>query len=165
MTSFLYNGITIPERMRHLPIMENGMPLPTFASEAKTILPLNQHTASARLSAMANRRCYICGDKLPDLVSFIGGPDEAMSKLYLSPPVHPECADFILQACPEISDALAPGNPGFFAVSTTANYEYDAEKGVFLISDAEEVWWSKGQRVPGDVMDILHELTQTLRAI
>ena len=40
-----------------------------------------------------SRICGVCGASLMWPVAFIGTPDEAADRLFIYPPLHPECAD------------------------------------------------------------------------
>lgn len=46
------------------------------------------------------RLCGICGESLGYWLVFIGGPVSVENRLFMDPAMHPECADYALEACP-----------------------------------------------------------------
>jgi hypothetical protein len=51
----------------------------------------------------ADRACGICGKPLGYWLTFLGGPSSYASRAYIDPPMHPECAEFSLTACPHLA--------------------------------------------------------------
>ncbi|MCV9964336.1 hypothetical protein OIU34_20830 [Pararhizobium sp. BT-229] len=98
--------VSIPERMRALPIDPRGYPVPvnvTRDRHGKPNFATNDETV--RQTLFREDRCGICGEKLLRGRWSIGGPGSALHPdgAFLDPPMHYECAQYAVQVCPYLA--------------------------------------------------------------
>lgn len=93
----------IPRFLSHLPVDDRGYPIAFFVPvidgkpDFKTMDPAKQ------LIAVKKKLCGICGKPLEGKHSYvISGPVGLQNRAVSDPPMHRECAEFSMQACPHI---------------------------------------------------------------
>jgi hypothetical protein len=95
--------LPIPERLKHLPVDERGYPIPYFVAIVNGKHDFRLLDAEKQRICCEYKKCAICGQKLlKGLYYFISGPMGAMNKVSTDPPMHKECAEFSLLACPHM---------------------------------------------------------------
>jgi hypothetical protein len=149
--------------MRNLPINARGYPIPFFAKRHDKLSVIHEWK---RLIAVIDRRCWVCGEKLGRMASFVLGPSEVFTRTTNEPPMHHSCARWAVRGCPFLSnprrrrtdqdEASDSGveehgqhNPGCWAVWTTAEYRGDCVRGHFelIVEDPVEVLWFHRSRL------------------
>lgn len=98
-----WRSISIPRRMRALQRDKRGYPVPFIAlrdNNNQPIFTANNDVQVAR--AIKEKRCAICGDKLPKGLWFVGGPVSAFHPdgCYLDSPLHHDCMQYAMRVCP-----------------------------------------------------------------
>jgi hypothetical protein len=142
-------ALRIPARMRRLPISPRGYPVPWFVQWMKDGEPVKAGEGepdfrvmdSSKLRrAIAERRCWVCGDRLGSHLTFTIGPMCAVNRTTAEPPSHHECAAFSAIGCPfltkpkmkrndkDMPEGQMPGigllrNPGVTCLWTTRTYQ------------------------------------------
>jgi hypothetical protein len=159
----------IPERIAQLPRDYRGYPVPWFATWNPDGTP-NFVTADngKRVRAIKERLCWVCGQKLGRYLAFVIGPMCSINRVSAEPPVHRECAEFSVHACPfllnpnmnrmpqkyaeghqEPPGIMIARNPGVQAIWMCWEYLLvrDGHGGVVLsIGDPVEVeWFAEGR--------------------
>jgi hypothetical protein len=105
--------LTIPDRIKRLPISPDGYPVPWFVvwyndgepSEFGEGVP-DFRVADPRklIKAVKQNLCWICGEPLGKHRVFTIGPMCSINRTISEPPQHRECAEFSVQACPFLSN-------------------------------------------------------------
>ena len=93
----------LPEGMKNLPVAENGYPVPWFTPIVDGKPDFRAADGNKIVMAIKQRRCWICGKKLPYVgqeVGFVVGPMASLNQISAEPPSHLECARFAVRACP-----------------------------------------------------------------
>jgi hypothetical protein len=112
--------IEVPKFLAHLPT-ERGMPVPftnqhpDFEWETLTEMGVTSRFAVMsviqQIRCARERLCGICGQKLSYWIAFVGGPLSSESRAYVDPPMHEECAEFVMQTCPYVAHSATKRNP------------------------------------------------------
>jgi hypothetical protein len=161
----------IPERIKALPIDPvRKVPVPWFVAwiDGKPEFRAMDHTKLVR--AVREKRCWVCGEPLGRLMTFVIGPMCGVNRVSSEPPSHTECARFSAKHCPflarphmtrreagpdlEAMGATSAGvmierNPGVTLLWTTRGYTPfgDGNGGVlFRIGDPASVEWYRERR-------------------
>jgi hypothetical protein len=100
------SNVPIPDLMRKNKRDRRGYPIPYIVFRDKNGKPqftVNDGRMVKR--CLDHNRCGICGNKLGDLVFFVGGTGSAFhpNGAYIDPPMHKECATYSLQVCPYLA--------------------------------------------------------------
>jgi hypothetical protein len=119
-----FANVSIPPLMAKNKRDKRGYPIPYIVfrdSKGKPQFTVNDHKLVTR--CLNHNRCGICGNKLGDLIYFVGGPASAFhpNGAYVDPPMHKECATYALQVCPYIAFRKYTG--------AKAKYEHDDDDG------------------------------------
>lgn len=64
------------------------------------------------LRCARERLCGLCGQELEYWLAFIGGPASMTNRVFVDPPMHPECGQDAFTLCPHIARPLVPRRPG-----------------------------------------------------
>lgn len=164
----------IPSRIASLPRDHRGYPVPWFVPwiDGKPIF----HAADGRkpVQAVKESRCWICGESLGRYRAFVIGPMCSVNRISAEPPMHLECAEFSVKACPFLTKPkmrrmepiegghkgagiMLDRNPGVCCLWVCKKYEVQIHnKGIlFLIGDPESVrWFAEGRTATrGDVLE------------
>lgn len=90
----------LPGRMRCLPVDHRGFPVPWFVAwpDGAPSFPV----ADGRKFMLAHRKglCWVCGQPLGRVKTFVIGPMCAVNRTSSEPPSHLECARFSARNCP-----------------------------------------------------------------
>jgi hypothetical protein len=167
----------LPPRMQRLPIDARGYPVPWFVAWLDAdgrVVPNGRGKPDFRVispgriqDALIFRRCWICGDKLGSMASFVSGPMCGINRTAGEPPSHLECATFAVKACPFLANpemrrrekGLPEGyqdaagvmirrNPGVCLIWTTRKWTvFRVENGIlFKMGDPEHLtFWCEGR--------------------
>lgn len=98
----LIRDIPIPPRMAHRPINRRGFPVPWFVTEKDASGDwdfVNVHPLRV-VEAVSRGVCFLCGERLGKYVAFVIGPMCSINRVSAEPPVHRECAEYAVRACP-----------------------------------------------------------------
>ena len=96
--------IPIPERMRHLNVYRGyAVPWGVLVADGVVHFAINREEIRDRM--ISEDRCSICGTKLLRGRWFVGGPGSAFHPrgAYIDMPMHSECKDYSLTACPYLA--------------------------------------------------------------
>ena len=151
--------LEMPERMRRLPISDEGYPIPYFVPfiDGK---PEFRGMDGERLGLCVRlKRCWLCGQPLGVHMTFPIGPMCAVNRNIAEPPSHHGCALYGVRACPfltqprmrrnekdvpqgHIAGVGLKRNPGVICLWTTRSYRVWRPPGggvLFAIGDPETV--------------------------
>jgi hypothetical protein len=171
----------LPERMAHLPIDARGYVVPFFVqwvrpgSDPLEPMPVGAPGAVPEfrafdpakwVTAVRDKRCWVCGDPLGKYRTFVIGPMCAINRTTAEPPCHRECAVWSARNCPflsrpqmvrreddrinvetckaQVAGEMIARNPGVTLLWTTRRFQvYDDGRGKPLIEigDPESVVW------------------------
>jgi hypothetical protein len=118
----------MPERMRRLPLTAQGYPTLFFAPVRDGEAILRSVDVKKFERCVRERLCWLCGDKLERLMTFVVSVPVAYTRLTVEPPCHHECAVYAMRACPFITNprmryrTAALEHPGPYALYTTSYY-------------------------------------------
>lgn len=162
-------GVAIPGRIRALPLAPNGFPVPWFVAWVDGVPEFRAMDYAKFVRAIKEKRCWVCGEPLGKLMTFVVGPMCGINRTSSEPPSHLECARFSARYCPflsrphmdrrengleEIGACPAAGhmirrNPGCTLLWTTRAYSLfgDGAGGVLIrIGEPDSVeWWREGR--------------------
>lgn len=94
---------TIPPFLSHLPVDKRGYPIPFFVGTVDGEPEFRYLNATKHDLIINKKLCPICGKKLPkDFFYFISGPQGMKNRTSSDGPMHRECAEFSLIACPHL---------------------------------------------------------------
>lgn len=153
----------LPSRMTHLPLDRRGYPIPWFVAEVNGERDFRVADARKRELAARDRRCWVCGEPIGRLVSFVIGPMCAVNRNTSEPGCHRDCAIFSATACPfltlpksdyrgaNLPDGVTmppgalDGNPGVACIWITRAYRPYRVPGsndwLITLGEPEEVLW------------------------
>jgi hypothetical protein len=120
--------LPMPERMQRLPLTEQGFPRLFFAPVKDGHVILRSVDVAKFHRCIQERLCWLCGEPLGPLMTFVVGAANTCTKLTFEPPCHYECAAYAMRACPFITNpemryrTAAWEHPGRFALYTTSYY-------------------------------------------
>jgi hypothetical protein len=99
---------TWPRAIAALPRDKRGYPI-TYVTYigADGIPDFRILDAERRFRCYEQRLCAVCGEKLGYWIVFISGPECEKTRMFLDPPMHPDCADFALAVCPHLINERA----------------------------------------------------------
>jgi hypothetical protein len=162
---------TLPARMQRLPVFR-GFPVPWFVSTINGEPEFRVMDARKWSRAIAESRCWVCGEKLGHYRVFVIGPMCAVNRVTSEPPNHADCAEWSAKNCPFLSrpqmvrrdatelleagarDAAGVGlkrNPGVALLYWTSHYEvFRAQAGnagrLISLGAPEKVrWFAEGR--------------------
>lgn len=156
----------VPARMAHLPRTAAGLPIPWFVAWKDGRYDFRVVDAHKIAPAVKRRLCWLCGRQMGRMMCFVVGPMCVVNRVSSEPPLHRECAEYAVQACPFLTqpsrvrregglpeDGHMAGtpilrNPGVSALYVTRSFTVSrVPNGVlFDMGDPEEVaWWSRGR--------------------
>lgn len=100
-------GVSIPPRMRHLPLDPRGYPIPhgIYVDSVTKRPHFTVNDEAVRQQTIREDICAICGSKLFRARWSVGGPLSAFHPQgsYIDPPMHLECMTYALQVCPYLA--------------------------------------------------------------
>ena len=149
----------IPPRIAKLPILR-GFPVPWFVEKVNGEFDFRVMSMEKLVKATRFKLCWVCGEPLGALKSFVIGPMCGINHTSAEPPSHRGCAEYSATTCPfltrpnmkrrendvEMADPVGHmirRNPGVCAVWTVNGYKVWREgKGIlFDVGDPVEVTW------------------------
>ncbi len=95
--------LELPDRMRHLPINDEGYPVPYFVPYVDGKPEFRGFDGEKLAICVRHRRCWLCGEPLGKNMVFVIGPMCAVNKVSAEPPSHYDCAKYAAMACPFLS--------------------------------------------------------------
>jgi hypothetical protein len=93
-------SVPMPPKVAALPRNARGYPIPFFVAYVDGLPEFRLARASARGEALRFGLCWVCGQRLGAYVSHVVGPMCCVNRNSAEPPLHRECAEFSVQACP-----------------------------------------------------------------
>lgn len=112
----LYNRsvdvVSMPDRIRRLPVSPNGWPVPWFVewfNDGKpcptgTGVPDFRVIAPRKIATAVNRNlCFVCGSPMGIYKAFTIGPMCAINRVISEPPSHRDCSIYSARICPFLS--------------------------------------------------------------
>jgi hypothetical protein len=95
---------TIPRRLQRRPRDRRGYVIPFAQFVGKDGEPQFQVMDDQKTQhCLAYRLCGLCGEQMGRHVFFVGGELCVTNGLFYDPPMHRECAEYALQACPHLA--------------------------------------------------------------
>lgn len=183
-------GLTpLPQRLTSLPLDARGYPVPWFVAwhDGKPDFRVLDREKTQR--AIHEDLCWICGQRLKPLQTFVFGPSAAIQRLTLEPPSHQECATWAAQNCPfcanpsarhrihnlpdgtsKIAEGIILHNPGVFLCWTTDRYYitgYASNHVVLSVGQPTRVEWYRRGRLatPEEARAALERAGEELKAL
>lgn len=92
----------MPKSMRKRPV-HRGFPVPYFVAWIDGAPDFRIVDTKKFVSALKQKRCWVCGEKLGTELAFTIGAMCAVNRTISEPPSHPECAEWSAVACPFLS--------------------------------------------------------------
>lgn len=161
-------AVYMPPRVRALPISDTGFPVPWFVTWLDGKPDFRVASLDKLDAAVRQRRCWVCGEPLGQIVACVVGPMCTITRTIAEPPTHRDCALFSARVCPFLANPRmrrregglpeghipAPGvpimrNPGAVAVWTTRKVTPFAVQGGRLFELGEPLaveWFAQGTR-------------------
>lgn len=99
-------AVKMPPRIAALPRNARGYPVPFFVAFVDGVPEFRLARAEARTEAVRHKLCWVCGQRLGAFESFVVGRMCCVNRNSAEPPLHLDCAEFSVQACPFM---LKPG--------------------------------------------------------
>ena len=176
--------IQIPQRMRSLPISDEGYPIPYFVpwitdAEGRRYPEFRAMDTEKFFHAIRHKRCWLCGNPLGKYLCFPIGPMCAITRTSAEPPSHLECAEYGARACPFLTQPrmrrnemdLPEGrgvaglaierNPGCVVIWSTLSYKtFKPPGGGIFFEIGEPITasaWSQGRQAT------IEEMIQSIR--
>jgi len=92
--------IPLPDYMRELPVSRMGYPVPHFAGKVDGEWDFRVVYPETTVNCMTRQLCWVCGQRLGRLKSFVAGPMCVITRTSAEPPSHYSCAAYAAIACP-----------------------------------------------------------------
>jgi hypothetical protein len=161
-------SLELPERMRSLPVSDEGYPVPWFVPWINGKPEFRGMSSEKMAIAVRHKRCWMCGQPLGKFYTFAIGPMCMVNRNISEPPSHLACIEYSVRACPFLSQPRMRrnekdmpeekhiagigimDNPGLIVVWTTFSYKPWKPPGggvLFEIGDPEHVeCYTEGRR-------------------
>jgi hypothetical protein len=153
--------LEIPDRMKRLPISDEGYPVPYFVPWIDGKPEFRGMDSEKFGLCVRHHRCWLCGFTLGKFKTFPIGPMCAVNRVISEPPSHHGCALYGMQACPflteprmrrneanmpegHIAGVAIKRNPGVTCLWTTLSYKlFRPPNGgvLFELGEPEKVEW------------------------
>jgi hypothetical protein len=137
----------IPKRISLLPRDRRGYPIPWFVFIDEEGEP-HFHIADGpkRAQAVKERLCWVCGQRLGRYLAFVIGPMCSINRVSAEPPMHRECAEFSIRACPFLL------NPNMKRMPEEKGYQTDNPGGIMIARNpgVMALWMATDFRVVKD---------------
>jgi hypothetical protein len=170
--------LEIPERMKRLPLSDEGYPVPWFVPFVDGKPEFRGMDGERLRIAVRLKRCWMCSHPLGVHMTFAIGPMCAVTRTIAEPPSHHGCLAYAVQACPfltqpkmrrnekdlpderHIAGNALMRNPGVILLWTTRGYRmFKAPNGgvLFTIGDPERLeYFAEGRPATRD--EIMHSI-------
>lgn len=167
------DGIPMPARVARMRRDSRGYPIPHTVQidpdgtpDFRVIDPVKWGKA-ARL-----RCCGICGEPLGVRMAFVGGPVSMSNRLFTDLPMHRDCAQYALRACPflaapsfaysrkvpidaSVNEHVVTTRPDRFGIGICKGFRLAMLPGGEAVLQAAEFehveWWREGAVIPAQV--------------
>lgn len=132
-------GTPLPAYMEANRKDKRGYPIPYIVYRDRQGRPhFTVNDAKMVKRVLLHNRCGICGNKMGDIVYFVGGPSCAFhpNGAYVDPPMHKECATYSLKVCPFLAFRKYAGTQAEYVIEKIKEnhdrpgYEIKADTGV-----------------------------------
>lgn len=122
-----WTDIKMPERIQNLPRdPERGYPVPFFVAWIDGKADFRVADDEKRVRCIKERLCWICGERLGRYLAFVVGPMCSINRISAEPPMHRDCAQYSVQACPFLLNPNQKRNP------KKVNAEIDEPAGIMI---------------------------------
>jgi hypothetical protein len=163
--------LEMPSRFRHLPISDEGYPIPFFVPFYDGRPEFRGFDPDKMRVCVRHQRCWLCGEQLGKFMVFTIGPMCAVNRVSAEPPSHYDCARYAVEACPfltqprmrrnevdlpahlEPAGVMLRRNPGCTLLWVTRGYKpFKANGGVlFRVGDPQRVeFYAEGRKATHD---------------
>jgi hypothetical protein len=122
-------NIPMPARLQRLPITEQGFPKLFFAPVRENGEVVIRSVDVSKFHLCTREKlCWLCGEPLERLMTFVVSIPAAYTRKVLEPPCHYECAVYATKACPFLTNpdmkfrTSSWVNPQAHALYTTSYY-------------------------------------------
>jgi hypothetical protein len=122
-------NLPMPARLQRLPITEEGYPKLFFAPvRANGEVVIRSVDVAKFHRCTREKLCWLCGEPLERLMTFVASVAAAYTKKVLEPPCHYDCAVYATKACPFLTNPNMKfrtadwDNPKAHALYTTSYY-------------------------------------------
>lgn len=164
----------VPARLARLPRTPTGLPIPYFVAQVDGRYDFRVVDARKVRPAIQHRLCWLCGQPMGRMMCFVVGPMCIVNRVSSEPPMHRDCAEYALRACPFLTnpdrrrrEAGLPENrsiagipilrnPGVSALYVTRTYRIAEVPGgiLFDMGPPEEVaWWAQARAATRDEVE------------
>lgn len=180
--------LELPDRLRHLPVNDQGYPVPYFVPYVDGKPEFRGFDGEKMRICVRHKRCWLCGEPLGKHMVFVIGPMCAVNRVSAEPPSHRSCAQFAVQACPfltqpkmrrndkDMPEHLEPAglmlkrNPGVTMMWTTQRYTIfkDGRGGaLFNVGEPESVeFFCEGRKANhAEIMESINSGLPILRGM
>lgn len=96
--------VSLPERMRRLPVDDRGYPVPWFVAWVYGKPEFRAMDPAKFVYAIKKKACWVCGEPLGVNLCFVAGPMCGINRTSSEPPSHLECARWSARNCPFLSN-------------------------------------------------------------
>lgn len=169
--------LDMPDRMRRLPINDEGYPIPYFVPFIDGKPEFRGMDGEKLGICVRLKRCWLCGQPLGVHMTFPIGPMCVVNRNISEPPSHHGCAEYGVKACPfltqprmrrnekdkpqgHIAGVGLKRNPGVTCLWTTKTYKVWRPRGggaLFTIGDPETVeYFAEGRKATR--AEVLHSM-------
>jgi hypothetical protein len=175
--------LAMPVRIQKLPIDARGYPVPRFVKWIDGVPDFRVVDPDFMARALRNRLCFVCGEKMGAYMALVTGPMCVCSGTVSEPGQHLACAQFVVRACPFITqpnrarnehglpeDKVEAGimikrNPGVTAIYVTKTitpFRPPIGGGIlFRMGEPTSVeWYARGRRATRE--EVLESITTGL---
>lgn len=97
-------GIEIPARLAARQVDGKGAPIPYFVRYFDGKPDFRYVDPQKILTACIKNLCFLCGEPLGRHRAFLIGPTSTLSRVSAEPPMHRDCAEYAVKACPFLTD-------------------------------------------------------------
>ena len=94
--------VEMPDRIAALPTNHAGYPVPWFVAWVDGKPDFRLMDEEKIILALLDRRCWICGNDMGRVQTYVVGPMCAVNRISAEPPSHTECAVYAARVCPFI---------------------------------------------------------------
>jgi hypothetical protein len=180
--------LEMPERFRHLPLSDEGYPIPFFVPYYGGKPEFRGFDPDKLRACVKLKRCWLCGEPLGRFMVFTIGPMCAVNRVSAEPPSHYDCALYATKACPflsqprmrrnekdmpdhlEAAGIMLRRNPGVTLLWVTRHYRpfKDGQGGVlFNVGDPHRVeFYAEGRKATHEeIMASIDSGMPMLRAV
>lgn len=160
----------LPPRMRALPLDDRKYPIPYFVKWIDGKPDFRVLDEEKFIHCIASKLCSICGMQLGRFKSFVGGPMNVLQRISGEPPMHRDCAQFAVKACPFLLHPLAKrrsnnlpedvgtntvifeeANPGITSIWTCTRFVQSGSGRTFTLLDCTSLeWFTEGREATAD---------------